>query len=228
MNSPFGENFGKKLVDKFFRRIDGVLWDLMSGRVGVKTADDEIATLDGEGDSAEIVMNPFSDFGVPLPAFAQSTPVGDIKQGDLIYNAKKVLGWVIGTPSSAPGKKTRTFKLLKPDGTRGEWSPAKISSLGIDMSGAMVLRSLVNMTGAGGLGGLQGMLLPMLMGGGDFGDMESMMPMLLLSQGGFGGAAAPGAAGGSNLLQTMMMMKLFSGKKNADGTKSLGGGFFDR
>ena len=109
----------------------------------------------GEGDAAEVVVNPFADFGVPLPAFAQAIPTTEIKSGDLIYNSKRVLGWVIGTPAtSGPGKKpaSTTFKLLKPDGTRGEWRPAKISSMGLDLSGAMVLRSLVNMLGGSGLG----------------------------------------------------------------------------
>lgn len=214
------DQVGEKLVNRFFRRVENVVWDLMTGKVGVLNSEDEIAMLDGEGDRAEIVLNPFASLSVPIPAFAQAIPSGDIKSGDLIYDNKKVLGWIIGVPAS-PGKgkkETTTFKLLKPNGSRGEWRPAKIQSMGLDLSGAMVLRSLGNMLG-GSLGGFQNSLLPMLMmGGGDFGDMENMLPLLLMSQMNLmgGGPSAPGvaAAGGlgmGNMLQTMMMMKMMGG-----------------
>lgn len=223
MSNVFGDKMGKRLVDKFFRKVDDVLWDLMSGRVGVRTSDGEIATLEGEGDEAGVVVNPFSDFGVPLPAFAQSTPVADIKKGDLIYNSKKVMGWVVSTPSA----KAKAFRLLKPDGTRGEWRPPKVTSLGIDLSGAMVLRSLVNTLPGGGLGNLQGMLLPLLMTGGDFGDLEDMLPLILMGQGGMLGGD-PSGGGMGNMLQMMMLMKMMGGK-NKGGTSPVGkGSFFDR
>jgi hypothetical protein len=206
----------EKMVSRMFRRVDNVVWDLMTGKVGVKTSGDEIATFDGEGEDAQIVVNPFSDFGVPLPAFAQNTPVDQIKVGDLIYSARKVMGWVIKVPDE--GKVT--FKLLRQDGTRGEWRPPKVQSLGLDLGGAMVLRSLVNTLPGGDLGGLQGMLLPMMMMGGDGDDtMEKMLPIMLMSQTG-----AMGDAGGmGGMLPMMMMMKMMGGGK---GSNPLGG-FFD-
>lgn len=219
MKSMFGDGFGKKLVDKFFRRVDNVVWDLMSGRVGVVTRDDEIATLDGDGDEAQIVVNPFQDFGVPLPAFAQSTPLADIKKGDLIYSDKRVMGWVVSVPTG----KAKSFKLLKPDGTRGEWRPPKVVSLGIDMSGAMVLRSLINMVPGGSLGGLQGMLLPLMMAGGGMDDMEDMLPLILMGQMG-----SVGGAGLNNMLPMMLMMKMMGGKKGVPALPKTGGSFFDR
>lgn len=228
MKLPAFDKVGEKLVNRFFRRVDDVVWDLTTGRVGVRNSDDEIATLEGEGEAAEIVINPFGDFGVPVPAFAQSVPVSEIKNGDLIFNARRVLGWVIGVPNmNGPGKKTRTFKLLKQDGTRGEWSPAKLSSMGLDLSGAMVLRSLVNMLPGGGLGGLQGMLMPMLMMGGDFGDLESLLPMMLMGQMGMmgDGAAANPMAG---MFQMMMMAKMMGrGGGSSTATGRTGGSFFD-
>lgn len=197
------KNFGEKLVNRFFRRVDNVLWDLMTGKVGVKTSNDEIATLDGVGDDAQVTVNPFAEFGVPLPAFAQNTPVANIKEGDLIYSNKKIMGWVVRVP--AEGQKA--FRLLRPDGTRGEWRPPKVQSLGLDLSGAMVLRSLMNTLPDGGLGNLQGTLLPlMMMGGGDFGDIEGMLPMLLMSQCGIVGN--DGGNGTTNMLQMMLMMKM--------------------
>lgn len=209
----FGENFGKKMIDRFFRRVDDCLWDLMTGKIGVKTSSGDIAMLDGEGDEAQIVVNPFSEFGVPLPAFAQNTPIDQIKNGDLIYSAKKVMGWVVKVPE-AGGK---SFRLLRPDGTRGEWRPPKVQSLGLDVSGAMVLRSLINMVPGGDLNGLQGSLLPLMMMGGDnFSDMENMLPLILMSQNGLGS---------NNMLQTMMLMKMLGGNKSGNNVVK---SFFDK
>lgn len=219
----FSDDFGKKMIDRFFRRVDDCLWDLMTGRVGIKVSDGEIATLDGEGDDAQVVVNPFSEFGIPLPAFAQSTPLEQLKSGDLIYNARRVLGWVVTVPDLAAGGKE--FRLLKPDGTRGSWRPPKVQSLGLDLSGAMVLRSLVNTLPGGGLEGLQGMMLPMMMmGGGDMGgSLEKMLPLILMGQTGMGGVSGNSMGG---MLQTMMMMKMMSG--GSTGSKNVFGSFFDK
>lgn len=225
-DGPMMENIGNKIARKFFRRVNDVVWDLMSGKVGIRTKDG-IATLEGKGDAAEVVVNMFDDFGVALPAFAQNTPVGEIKMGDLIYKDGKVGGWVVKTPTP----KGKSFKLLKPDGSRGEWRPPKVASLGLDLSGAMVLRSLVNTLPDGGLGNMQSMLLPMMMmGGGDdmFGDMEDMLPVMLMMQCGLGGATPPADGGGmGGMMQTMMMMKMMGGGKKGDGSRRRPGGFFD-
>jgi hypothetical protein len=203
----FSENFSKKMMDRFFRKVDDCLWDLMTGKIGIKTSSGDIATLEGEGDDAQVVVNPFSEFGIALPAFAQNTSIDQIKKGDLIYSSKKVMGWVVSVPDIASGGKA--FKLLRTDGTRGEWRPPKVQSLGLDMSGAMVLRSLLNTVPGGDLGGLQGTLLPMMMMGGEMDDMESILPLMLMGQN--------GALGGNNMLQTIMMMKMLGGKKGTSG-----------
>jgi hypothetical protein len=215
MKELFGKDFGSKLINRFFRRVDNVLWDLMTGNVGVRT-DEGIVTLSmPEGEDPTVQINPFDQFGVALPAFAQNTPVAQIKVGDLIYGQKKLLGWVVKVP--AEGKKQ--FSLVRPDGTGGNWSPPNVQSIGLDLGGAMVLRSLINTLPGGDLSGMQSMLLPMMaMGGGDaFEDMEDMLPLMLMSQCGLGGmgTGGTGAAGGmggmGGMLQTMMMMKMMGG-----------------
>jgi hypothetical protein len=216
-------NMSNKLMDRFFRRVDGVVWDLMSGRVGVKNADG-IVTIEGVGDDAQVVINMFDQFGMELPAFAQSTPIAAVTVGDLIYGAKAPLGWVVE-------KTDKSFKLLKADGTRTVWSPPKVQMLGFD-GGVMVLRSLVNMLpgGTNGLGQMQGMLLPMLAMGGDGLDLDSMMPLLLMTQ--MGGM--PGVTGDpnapamqpnmfANMMPMMLMMSMMKGGKGGKG----GGNFFD-
>lgn len=220
MKDLFNSN---KLMDRFFRKVDSAVWDLMTGRIGIKTKDG-IVTVEGEGDDAVISLNMLDQFGIGVPAFAQNTAKGDVRIGDMIFGANGPLGWVTAINE-------KSFNLLKPDGTHTTWSPQKVQMFGFD-SGVMVLRSLMNMLpgGSAGLAGFQGAMLPMLaMMGGDDGDesmLSQMMPMMLMSQMGMmGGAPADGSAPAANpmaqMMPMMLMMKMMGGK----GGK--GGGFFD-
>jgi hypothetical protein len=222
MKDMFNSN---KLMDRFFRKVDGAVWDLMSGRIGIKTAEG-IVTMEGAGEDATVTLNLIEQFGIGIPAFAQNTPQDSVQVGDLIYGTKGPLGWVTE-------KKEKSFTLLKPDGTRSHWSPPKVAMFGFD-GGVMVLRSLMNMLpgGAGGLAGMQGALLPlMMMSGGDGSDIGDLMPMLLMGQMGMvapattnpdGTPATPVANPMAQMLPMMMMMKMMGG----NGGK--GGSFFDR
>lgn len=193
-----------KFINRLFRRADGVVWDLMSGKIGVATADG-IATLEGEGADARVSINVIDEFGLPLPAFAQSTPVDAVKVGDIIYSGKERISWVIE-------KTEKGFKVMKPSGETVSWNPPKVSMLGLD-SGVMVLRSLVNLlpNGNQGLGQMQNMLLPLMMMGGEGigeGQLEKMLPLILMSQ------VSGGDQGGMNqMLQTMMLMSVMGGGK---------------
>lgn len=218
------QNFGgsggaDKFMERLFRPADNVVWDLMSGRIGVRT-DEGIATMEGSGDDAQININMFDEFGMSIPAFAQSTPLEAVNVGDIIYFGKTQRpGWVVEKKAPKDVGKSSSFVLMKTDGTRSSWTPPKVSMLGLE-SGVMVLRSLINMLPGGnsGLAGMQGMMLPlMMMGGGDF-DIEKMMPMMLMSQMGAQPVvnadgtttAVPNPMGG-NMMQTMMMVQMMKG-----------------
>lgn len=209
-----------KFMSRMFRKADGVVWDLMSGKIGVQT-EDGIATLEGEGEDARINVNMFDEFGVALPAFAQSTPIASVKVGDIIYSGKSRITWVVEVKGAGTDKVT--FRVMKTDGTVVSWNPPKVSMLGLD-SGVMVLRSLMSMlpNGDKGLGQMQNMLMPMLMlGGGELGgDMEKMMPLMLMSQMN-GGAGDAGGMG--NMLQTMMLMKMMGGGSSGFSDKGFNG-----
>jgi len=200
------KNISQKMMGRMFRKVDEAVWDLMTGKIGIRT-DDGIVTLEGAGEDAQISINVLEDFGLPLPAFAQNTPVDSIKDGDLIFSASKVLGYVV--------KKTeKGFRILKLDGTLTSWNPPKVSMIGFDgVGGALVLRSLFNTLPEGekGLAGLQSNLLPMLMMMGDNLDLDSMMPMILLGQNGMMGGAAGGMG---NMFQTMMFASMMKGGDN--------------
>lgn len=231
-------NFNKTFMDRFFRSVDNMVWDMMSGKVGFKTKEGicsiELGTLNEdktEAADAQVSVNPFEDFGMAVPAFAQSVPIASIALGDMIYSSAqdKVLGWVTK-------RNEKSFKLMKQDGTRSDWTPPKVQMIGFD-SGVMVLRSLMNMLpgGSSGLGQMQSMLMPMMamgMMGGDGDttsagglDLKSMMPMMLMSQMGLGGATAPeGANPMASMMPMMMMMQMMKG--GGGGGSKGGKGFF--
>ena len=206
-------SFNNKIMDRFFRKVDGVVWDLFTGKIGVQT-EDGITTIEGSGDEAQITVNMFDQFGMAVPAFAQSTPVDAVAVGDLIYTNGKPKGWVTSInekPATEDKPAIKKFNLMTPTGTTTNWTPPKLSMLGFD-SGIMVLRSLMNMLPGGkeGLGSMQNMLMPMLMIGDGNVDMESVMPMVLFSQLGSNGEGTDNA-GMNNMMQTMLMMQMMKG-----------------
>lgn len=222
-----------KMMDRFFKKVDSVVWDLFSGNLGIQTADG-ISTLSGKGDDAQIELNLMDQFGMAIPAYAQSTPLNSVTEGDIVFANGKCKGWVTDVVKDAEDVPKR-FKLMTPSGTTTTWTPPKVSMLGFD-SGVMIVRSLINMLPGGnsGLGSMQSMLMPMLMMGGGDVDMESIMPMMLFSQLGTGGhnpeAGAANTMMGGNMMQTMLMMQMLKGGKSGKKTpmsKMLGGNFFD-
>jgi hypothetical protein len=192
----------EKMMSRMFRRVNDVLWDLMTGKLGVRTSDGEIATLVGTGDDATISLNPVDNFGVPIPAFAQNTPVDAVKPGDLVYTGSEKPGWVVDRKTDG----NKSFRIIRPGGSVSNWVPPKIEMFGLD-GGVLVVRSLLNVLpedSGGGLKGFQSNLLPLLALGGNDIDLETIMPLMLMGQLG-------GGAGGNNMLHTIMMMKMLGG-----------------
>lgn len=211
MGAGNDNNFAKKMMNRFIRKVDNVVWDLSTGKIGFVNEDGEILSLEGEGDDAQISVNPFDQFGVPIPAFAQNVPASEVQVGDLIYSTsskgEREVGWII-----EPQGTKKAFKIMRPGGSSGNWTPLKVQCLGID-GGVMVLRSLDKMLG-GNMMGMQGMLMPMLMMGGDV-DFDSIVPMMLMSS--MSNTTAPDGTTapnplfgqGGNMMQMMMQMQMF-------------------
>lgn len=205
----FNNIFGNKLMDRFFRKVDNVSWDLMTGKIGLVT-EDGLCTLDKDGDEYNVSVNPIEKFGIPLPAFAQNTQASDVKITDVVYTEKKVLGWIVEI------KDNGSFRILTPSGTTISWKPPKMQMFGFE-NGVLILRNLTSILPDGdkGLNGMKDMLLPMLMMGGNL-DLDKFMPILLMG-GGMGG----------NMMQTMMMMSMMNGG-TPKGNTSGGPDFFNR
>lgn len=194
---------GNKILDRMFRKADGVVWDLMTGKIGIQT-NEGIVTLEGEGDSAFINQNLFDEFGMILPAFAQSIPVSDVKAGDIIYRgSSNNVAWVISK------NEDDKFKLMKPNGETTGWTPPKVHMLGFE-TGVMVLRSLVSMlpNGDKDVGTMQNMLMPLMMMDSDnmfggSGVMDKMMPFMLMQM-----MNGSGGMNNMNMFMPLMMMQM--------------------
>jgi len=191
-----------RLTETMFRRADGVVWDALTGKMGIVT-DEGIATLEGTGDDATININMMSEFGVAIPAYAQSTQKIDVKEGDIIITGAGKISWVIERKETDAGVRYKTMKL---SGDTGSWVPPKKTIMGMD-TGVMVLRPLISMTNGGteGLQGMQQMLMMMAMVGGGKANaaaFDKIMPFMLMG----------GLQGGSqNPMQMMLMMQMMQG-----------------
>ena len=216
MNNSLSSMFNpNKLIDRLFRRADNVVWDLMSGKTGIRTRDGiitlDIDETDPANPSYQTMINPIDGMGMEVPAFAQQTALDAVKPGDLIINGN-TQGWV--TKVNA-----KSITMIKPDGSHSTFTPPKTQILDFG-TGVMVVRSLLNTlpNGQAGLQNISGMLLPMMMMGGGDADLEKMLPMMLLMNGAgatSGNAsdasnpfAAMGANGMGQMMQLMMLSKL--------------------
>lgn len=234
MNMNMGA-MGNKMMNRYFRKVDGVVWDMMTGKIGVVSSEG-ITTISGEGEDAQVEINLMDQFGMPVPAFAQNTPLESVAVGDLIYGDRKPKGWVTEViKKDKDDKTTIKFRIMTPSGTSSNWTPPKVSMLGFD-SGVMVLRSLMNMlpNGKTGLDSMTGMLMPMMMMGGDI-DMDSIMPMMLFSQlGASGNGSDANPMMGNQMMQMMMMQQMMGGmgsskkpRRNGFPNANVGTNYFD-
>lgn len=195
--------FGKAFMNRMFRQVNDVVWDMMTGKMGISTKEGIMTLDDSDADNPRVSLNMFDAFGMGVPAFAQNTPVDQVKVGDLLVGPKEIIGWVVSVNDGG-----KSFQLLKPTGTVSKWVPPKVQMLGFD-SGVMVVRSLLNLlpTGTDGLGQMQQWLqMMMFMGDGEI-NFEKVMPMMLMSQ--MSAPAGANPATTTNLMAQMMPMMMF-------------------
>lgn len=213
-------NAQSKFMDRLFRKVDGLVWDVTTGKLGVDSPDG-VYTLEttaaipaSEGQVAvpasyNISVNPFDGFGLPIPAFASNTSFEQINAGDLIVGAKGILGWVID-------KKVSSLVLLDKDGMQKQYNPPKVAIIGQD--GCLVVKSLTGLLG-NGAAGLQSSLLPLLMmGEGSNLDLEKMIPLMLFTQQGQGSEGTNSLA---QMMPMMLMMSALKGDSRQVGTNSI-------
>lgn len=187
------------IADSLFRKVDNVVLDLQTGSLGVKNGSATVTYRDGM-----MSENPLNFFDMEFPAFAMSTLLSDIKTGDIIVNAEgKAIGWITDIYDTEGA-----FQVQNAEGMTTKYKPSTNTMMGGQRT--MVVK---NFFGDAGFGGIQGMMVPlMLMNGGSVdGNSEKMFQMLMLQSSGLFG----GAMGGDNnnmmgmMLPMMMMKNLF-------------------
>lgn len=202
----------KKLMDRVFRRVSGVVWDVMSGKIGLRT-ENGIYTVDiAEDGTPTVSLNPLESLGVAIPAFATQSALVDVQPGDIVVGENGILGWAVSKTEAA-------VKLVDHNGHNKTYSPVKVQVL--NTPSLMVVRNLFSLTGgASGAAGFASNLLPLLALGGDDSKLEKLLPLLLMSNGAFGGAAPGNGTGAANPMANMLPLLLLSG----EGGLKLGGG----
>ena len=190
MNSINTQN----IMAKFFVQVAGVVLDLQSGSLGIKTADG-IVTLNKDTNSCQV--NPFEAFSMAIPAYAIRTPLEDLEVGDIVLQdeAKAPVFVIGGSPN--------LVKAITPTGMVIEFSPVK--NLLFGQEGVMVVKNIYAGLGAGATNPMMQMLLMKELGGGSsFGDDKLGLFLAMQAMGG-------GAATGGFDMKAMLPMLLLGG-----------------
>lgn len=154
-----------KLVDKMFKKVDDVVYDLTTNSIGVKKDGSIFSIVKDENGSFLLSENILADFAQAIPAFAKSVPVSDVKVEDLILSSDgKPYGWVMKVNE-------KSLKVLKLNGTASTVVPSKVGLLGTGQT-VMVVSSLMAQNG----GAIDPMMLMML------GEDSDMLPMFMMMQ----------------------------------------------
>lgn len=195
----FGDFSGDKIMERMFRKVDNVVWDITTGSLSVATDDGLLSykVPDEENPSGTTSINFLSEFsGIPVPAFARNVSIDDVKTGDLLYTNGEPFGWVVSNKGNG------SFRVHTVTGLVTDWSSPKGVGFGFG-SGVFVVQSL--MAAAGGednFGGMsQGLIQMMMMSGmaGNDSKLDRIIPFMLMS----GGKVDP-----------MMMMLMMGGAGN--------------
>jgi hypothetical protein len=83
----------ESLRSELFRKVDDCVYDMRTGRIGVKLTGREGYTvfIPFEGEKYNVEVVPFDSFSCPVPAFAMRTPLDKLKLGDVVYLGERRL-----------------------------------------------------------------------------------------------------------------------------------------
>lgn len=171
--------------DSFFREVKNVAIDIQSGKFGV-ISQDGISVYN----AGTVEVNPIQELGVKVPAFAIRVPVDQLAEGDIILS----------------GADATFFKAKTEQGYEVVTLSGEVKQVGQVSNmffGKNTVLAVKNMFGSAG--GMNPMMLAMLMGDGEFakGDNKNLMLAMAMS-GGMGGSEG---MGGMNPLMLMMLLK---------------------
>lgn len=166
------------LKDSFFRELKNIAFDLQSGKLGVITKDG-ISVYSGDG----VSVNPITDMGFTIPAFAMRVAVGDLKEGDiLITNGDPV--FFKEFIKDKDGKNTSGYKTVSLNGTVQE--VGNVTNLFFGKNSVLAVK---NVFGEGNSDGMNPMMMLALTGALGDGNSKIDPIMLMAMSGGFGGSS---------------------------------------
>lgn len=194
-----------------FRRVHNVVWDLMTGRVGIVNESGIVSgVVTGEEEkTVSVEVNVLDDFTYRLPAYAIRVPLSQVKVGDIL-STEHLTGFV-----EKVNEKSLNIRKVNGQLTTG-YTPPKVN-ISFSDGDVMVVRSLLSFgesesEGQSFLGNLQQnpIVMMAIMKGDDFGKLDDIMPLLLMS--GLNQGATQ-SAGANNFAQTLLTMQLLKGEK---------------
>lgn len=183
-----------KLMNRMFRKVENVVFDLTANSIGIRRGE-SIFTM---GEDGSLNENMFADMSAPIPAFAKSIKLADVKVGDLVIAQDgEPFGFITAV-------NPKSLRVLKPTGTCSTVVPSKVNLLGQGQT-VMVVTPI---TTAGGIDPM--MLMAM---SDDSEDTSKMLMMMSMLQG--------GQTGEMNPMMMMAMMKGSDGEGSKDFMKMM-------
>lgn len=180
-----------KLRDTMFREVTTVVLDGITGKPAIKTENGLVSVdFDSEGNH-NISINPLTEMGMELPAFAMPITLDKIERGDIYVAAN-------GSASFVSGVEEDKIRVVTPNGTNSKITPATNI-----LFGTKTVLIVKNMLGAmnGGGSGFNPMMLALMSK--DSGGSDDMMKIVMMSQ--MMGGNSPNA--GMNPMMLALMLK---------------------
>ena len=223
-------------IDDYFRKVDKCVYDFRSGQLGVTREDGKgfsvFSLPKTKTGKPSIQSCELSAFGTKMPAYAMRTPITKLSVGDVVIltdntGAEK---WLYYLTNEKDGSTTNyeVTGIEADSGTKISISVQDGLLLGGDsvlsvknflgdskMMKNMMLPLMLMSQSSQGQGGMNN-ILPLMMMGGESGDMQSMLPLLLMS-----GGATGGGGDQTTMLMAMMMMNKDGGAGAMDMQKML-------
>ncbi len=173
--------------NSFFREVNNVAMDMQTGKLGVVTAEGIIiATDDG------VSVNPITEMGFKIPAFAMRVPVAELAKGDIIIGAGEPVFFMEG--SKVGYMTVSTSGVIQETGSVANMFFGKNTVMAVKnmfgssegKEGSMNPMFMLAMMGDDAKGSNFGfkemMMMQMMSGGKGMGEMNPMFMMMLMSK----------------------------------------------
>jgi hypothetical protein len=187
-------NFNTNSIkDSFFREVKNVAFDITSGKLGV-TSKDGISVYTKDG----VSVNPITDMGVSLPAFAMRVPVADLKEGDILIGNGDPVFFKEFFVDSKDNNITTGYKTVSLNGAIQE--VGVVTNMFFGKNTVLAVKNMFGESTSGDMNPMMMLAMSGMLGGDSSSKIDPMM--LMLMSGGMGG----GNTGGMNPMMLALLM----------------------